>query len=293
MANDETQQQSHLELFADRSKAINYKSLKSLHYIGNYVRPLPVSLTRMMENAFDWEHLPFIHQSSFASIRLVEEGAWGWRCMVDLPNGGGEQAIELLVDLDQHYWATTVVSGFGQGAQIHTKARECDAGGIEVEVRFYAEFEPPTQEFAQAVLAGLQTQYTQLYNEDEALMSARQSALDLQKDLRETHPAKRVAKANLGKASALDRSQSHSVELERQRFCVRQVEGDWIAHAAQCPHMLAPLAEAAIDAGHLTCPWHGYRFDSVSRIESQERCGVLKIAQCEVDQNGDLIVSFA
>ncbi|MEP5509018.1 MAG: Rieske (2Fe-2S) protein [Erythrobacter sp.] len=247
----------------------------------------------MMENAFDWEHLPFIHQSSFASIRLVEEGAWGWRCMVDLPNGGGEQAIELLVDLEQHYWATTVVSGFGQGAQIHTKARERDAGGIEVDVRFYAEFEPPTKEFAQAVLAGLQAQYTQLYDEDEALMTARQSALDLQKDLRETLLAKRVAKANLGKASGLDPSQSHSVELERQRFCVRQVDGEWTAHAAQCPHMLAPLADANIDAGQLTCPWHGYRFDLVSGTESQERCGALKFAQCDVNQNGDLIVSFA
>ena len=39
-------------------------------WVGSYQRRMPVSLDRMYENALDWAHLPFLHQSSFASIEL-------------------------------------------------------------------------------------------------------------------------------------------------------------------------------------------------------------------------------
>ncbi len=278
--------------FTSRPKSIDYAAIDALHYLGNYTRPLPVSLTRMIENAYDWEHLPFVHQSSFGAIRLVEEGRWGWRCITDLPNNGGEQAIELLVDAERHYWATTVVSGFGEGAQIHTQASAREDGGIMVDVRFYSAQKLPSKEFEQAALAGLQTQYAQLYDEDEALMLGRQHALDLQKELRSLPPQERRARVNLGPEASLDREQTHEIELERERFCVRMIDGKWTGYAAQCPHMLAPLSKAGVADGKIACMWHGYIFDLHNGEELKGRCGKLALARCEVDASGDMVVSL-
>ncbi len=141
-------------------------------------------------------------------------------------------------------------------------------------------------------LGALQTQYAQLYDEDEALMLGRQEAIDLQKELRTTPPEKRVARVNLGAADALNPAVTHEIELERDRFCVRMMDGEWIAYAAQCPHMLAPLSDAAIAGGKIACLWHGYTFDLRSGEEIRKRCGNLPLARCEVDSTGDMIVSL-
>ena len=45
-------------LIAARPNHIDYADRDRLHYLGQYRREIPVSLTRMMENAYDWEHLP-------------------------------------------------------------------------------------------------------------------------------------------------------------------------------------------------------------------------------------------
>ena len=126
-----------------------------------------------MENAHDWEHLPFVHPSSFAAIAEVQSGGWGWRCKTALPNKAGEQLIELLVDNARHYWATAVVAGPGQGTHIHTQAREHEDGGITVDVRFYLPQAPASGEQGAMILGYLQAQYATLYDEDEALMLGR------------------------------------------------------------------------------------------------------------------------
>ena len=273
--------------FAGRTTAVDYDGLKQLHYLGSYVRQLPVSLTRMMENAYDWEHLPFVHSSSFAAIGLIEEGDWGWRCKTDLPNGAGNQLVELLVDRPNHYWATTVVEGSGQGIQIHTQASEQN-DGIEVDVRFYVPAAPETEAQAAMILSVMQTQYAQLYDEDAELMQGRQAALDTKRERR----AETNERVDLGKVSALDIAQTYTAELPAGAFVVRYWSNGWIAHAATCPHMLGPLAEAGIDSdGRITCPWHGYRFAVSDGVEAQKRCGALPLAACKVDERGHLMVS--
>ena len=245
-----------------------------LHFLGNYTRDIPVSLNRMMENAYDWEHLPFVHPSSFASIDLIDQGEWGWRCNTTLPPaaGGGKQIVELLVDRASHYWATSVLEGTGEGVQIHTQASAKDDRQIEVDVRFYLPQAPETEELAAIILGYLQAQYATLYDEDEALMSARQEALDRRKQSAD----QLAGSIDLGPETELDRSTSHSIVLSSGRFVVRYHESAWIAHAAICPHMLGPLGEAKIDTdGAITCPWHGYRFSLDDGVEAQERCGAL------------------
>lgn len=267
--------------------SIKLRPADSLHYLGNYVRDIPVSLNRMMENAYDWEHLPFVHPSSFASIELIDEGEWGWRCKTTLPPaaGGGEQMVELLVDRPNHYWATTVLSGTGEGVQIHTQATQTnpeEPRQIEVDVRFYLPQAPETDAQAAMILGYLQTQYQTLYDEDAALMSARQDALDLRKAGSGALPTQ----VGLGLEAELDRDIIHSVDLASGRFVVRHHQGQWIAHAAMCPHMLGPLGDGEIEAdGTITCPWHAYRFALSDGTEQQGRCGNLPAPPdiCEVD----------
>ena len=77
--------------FAGRPSEIDCSVTARLHFLGSYVRRIPSNLTRMMENAHDWEHLPFVHPSSFAAIAEVQSGGWGWRCKTALQDGAAEQ----------------------------------------------------------------------------------------------------------------------------------------------------------------------------------------------------------
>ncbi|MGB7409171.1 MAG: Rieske (2Fe-2S) protein [Pontixanthobacter sp.] len=267
---------------------LNIADTSGLHYLGNYVRTMPVSLHRMMENAYDWEHLPFIHPSAFASIELIDQGEWGWQCRTTLPAaaGGGEQELQLLVDRARHYWATTVLSGAGEGVQIHTQATANNAHSIEVDVRFYLPQPPQNQAQGSAILAYLQNQYAGLYDEDEALMSARQTALDN----REWDGSGNPRQIDLGRAVELDKTVTHSVALANGAFTVRYDDGEWIAHASQCPHMLGPLADAAIVDKHIVCPWHNYAFAVRGGEEREQRCGALPEPPSLTIRDGRLIV---
>ena len=159
--------------YADRSQTINYAALSGLTLLGEYRRRLPVSMARMMENAYDWEHLPYIHASTFQSIERIDDGPWGWRAHLVLSDqssdrfaeharaaGAGEPAvrksqrqdIELLVDRPNGYWATTVLSGVGVGLQIHTRATKLAEREIEIAVRFYV---PPKYSRQLKLLGGL------------------------------------------------------------------------------------------------------------------------------------------
>lgn len=274
-------------LCAARPNVIAYDKLETLHYLGNYTRRLPVNLARMMENAYDWEHLPYIHASSFSTIDLVDSGTWGWRAKLGLPQGG-EQLLDLLVDLDRHYWATTVFAGAGEGVQIHTQATAVSESEIDIDVRFYLP-ERPEDDAAAIVLSYLQQQYATLYDEDVALMSGRQSALDDAKRRRTSQQADTVDEIAVGPLAELDRQAVHNIETTTGRMCVRHWQDQWIAHSAACPHLLGPLDGAQIDdQGHITCPWHGYRFDVMSG--NTISTGDNKDGQCRALTLGQTIV---
>ena len=53
----------------------------------------------------------------------------------------------------------------------------------------------------------------------------------------------------------------HCVEWRGQRFRIVDLDGELVVHAITCPHWLGPLDAAAVEAGAITCPWHGWRFD--------------------------------
>lgn len=261
---------------AGRSNEIDYARIEAQHYLGNYTRRLPVSLTRMMENAYDWEHLPHVHASSFASIALIDSGLWGWRAKLGVPSGG-HQLIDLIVDRDRHYWVSTVISGMGQGTEIHTQARQVNADEIDIDVRFYLPEVPADPSIGAVALHYLRGQYAQLYDEDLGLMEGRQSALDDRQRWRQVGTVAQDASQCVGTLDTLDRNIVHSVEWSNHRYCLRFWQGRWIVHSAICPHLLGPLDGGAIAAdGTITCPWHGYRFDVDSGKNVEGQCGAMK-----------------
>lgn len=276
------------ELCAARSNTIDYDRIGSLHYLGNYKRPLPVNMSRMMENAYDWEHLPFVHESSFSSISLIASGNWGWRAKIGIP-GGGYQLLDLIVDMPENYWVSTVISGPGEGTEIHTKATANAEAGIEVDVRFYLPEAPADQAAQDFVLKYLQDQYHRLYDEDQALMSGRQSALDERSKLKSADNQSDIQL--VGNLDQLDKSASHIVTLGSRRFVVRHHAGEWITHGATCPHLLGPLNDSAIDNdGIITCPWHGYRFDINTGANLDGKCKALDKAPTIFEENGRLFL---
>lgn len=277
------------EKAAGRANMIDYDRIAGLHYLGNYVRRLPTNMARMIENAYDWEHLPYVHPSSFASIDLIDSGDWGWRARIGVP-GGLEptyQMLDLLVDAGQNYWVSTVFNGPGEGIEIHTQATTLSADEIEVDVRFYLPDAPDDAAASAAILSYMQRQYATLYDEDIDLMQGRQAALEDRARWRGGETT--ATETRVGALAELDKTLTHTVETATGRYCVRFWQDQWIAHSAVCPHQLGPLQDSEIDAeGRLTCPWHGYRFDAVTGESKSQDCRALAQAPELVERDGVL-----
>lgn len=274
-----------------RSNKIDYDRVEGLHYLGNYVRRLPSNMARMMENAYDWEHLPYVHPSSFESIDLVGSGAWGWRAKIGVP-GGLEptyQMLDLLIDAEKNYWVSTVYNGPGEGIEIHTQASTLTDEEIQVDVRFYLPEAPGDESASAAILQYMQNQYAMLYDEDIDLMQGRQSALEDRSRWRADTSGGR--EYLVGKLSMLAADQTHIVETGSARYCVRFWQDRWIAHSAVCPHQLGPLQDSEIDAdGSVTCPWHGYKFDVATGQSQTTDCPALAPAPDLVERGGTLVL---
>lgn len=193
---------------------------------GTYRRRLGGSLERLLENALDWEHLPWLHASTFRSIECIDAGPWGFRANVGLADSGSEILLELLLDADRATWVSRTLDGDGAGSEIWSKAVATGARTCEVDVEFHLPDLRP--ESAPKVGSAYASLYERLYDEDESMMIGRQTGLDSRGDV----PVRVV-----------------------------DVNGEPCVIAARCPHRLGPLDDAPVVDGVIQCPWHGYRFD--------------------------------
>ena len=266
--------------FNTRPNEVDHDRVASLQYLGNYERRLPVSMERMLENALDWEHLPHMHASSFADIACIDSGRWGWRA-VTRPAGDGaeEQVLELLVDHDRGYWATSALTGI----EIHTQATALAEREITIDVRFLSSESVP-EELVGLYLSGFQQQYALLYDEDVTLMVGRQDALDDRARWRDAE-ADRVL---VGDAATVRSAGLATVECAGGRYCVRWSGSDWLVHSAVCTHQLGPLDGELDEDGAVTCPWHGFRFDVVSGNNLDGRCRALATPPAIEEKDGNL-----
>jgi nitrite reductase/ring-hydroxylating ferredoxin subunit len=254
--------------------------------LATYARRVAAPLERVWENVLDWEHLPYLHHESFCGIELEEAGAWGWRARVRIPprEKHAELQIEVRIDRDAGLYQTRTLAGPGTGTDIVTRLAVIDPEYTNVQV----EFRVPgvAQAAVRALGAGYVRLYRRLWDQDEAMMARRQALLSG----RTPGPPKPGPRAPLalGALDALRTRLPLLVDLAGDRFRVLEHEGRLLAHAAVCPHLGGPLEEAALEAGAVVCPWHGYRFDCASgRVPQGQRCRMPVRASLEVDARGD------
>ena len=225
-------------------------------HVGTYRRVLPVTLERMYENTLDWEHLPFVHGSSFAAIACIDSGTWGWRAEVTDPKGPAS-IIELRLDRMCRRWITRNLSGPNAGAEIWTHVFTIDPGSsnerLEIVVDFFVPGVPEADR--EKVGRSYARLYATLYDEDVAMMVERQKQLDRRLE----GPRGEQRSLVLGRRSEL--TLPHLCTMTGRDYVVAESASELVVFPAHCPHQLGPLAADKLADGVVTCPWHGYRFD--------------------------------
>ena len=252
-----------------------------LAHVTTYTRELPINLDRMYENAIDWEHLPFLHSSTFSEIDVIDSGDWGWKAHAYLTPKSryNKMTLELRLDRSKNRWITKTLSGFGKGTEIWTHAIPIDDHKIKVVVDFYV---PKLPGFLKAQYAGQYSAlYAQLYDEDLWMMAGRQTQLDNLEKAKTTTPE--ISKV-LGRLSEIQAQIPFTFEFNHQSYRLVEYDDTLIAHTLSCPHMLGPLEDADINEGILKCPWHGYEFDLKTRkCISGQRCQLAPAPMIKVD----------
>jgi hypothetical protein len=153
-------------------------STASLTLVATYHRTIHASLDRIWENVRDWEHLPWLHRSSFSSIRLLEQTHSSWRARISMPpaNAPREAVIELQLNQPHlRYWSRTL-EGQGAGGEIFTCLKPVDERTTDIVVEFWVPGVNAKQ--TEAVGAAYLRLYARLWDEDERLMMRRQALFD-------------------------------------------------------------------------------------------------------------------
>jgi nitrite reductase/ring-hydroxylating ferredoxin subunit len=230
-----------------------------------YRRRIGASLDRVWENVRDWEHLPWLHRESFASIALEEEGDFGWRARVGLRGAAGPSIdLALLTEGERRYVARTL-AGPGVGTEIWTSLDPVAAHRTDIQVEFLVP--DVAAKHRQAVGDGYIALYTRLWDQDEAMMQRRSWLLE------SSRSAPRAAEPlDLGPSAELEDRLPLRVSFGGRPVVVARCEGELLAFDALCPHALGPLDEGELLLGRVVCPWHGYAFD----VRSGRGCDAAK-----------------
>jgi nitrite reductase/ring-hydroxylating ferredoxin subunit len=232
--------------------------MAALNLAGTYVREVRASTARIRENVLDWEHLPALHASSFAACELVDSDADGWRIrLVNQPgDAGAAQVLKLCIAADTSRYCVTTESGPGAGSEIRVTVTPRGPHETGIVVEYHVPEADPAR--LAMIGRGFVAIYKQLWDEDEAMMLAREAALA---------PRPRIAvpaRLDLGAEADVRAALPLAFDFGPGRFRLVDSGGTLAAHSLTCPHWLGPL-DTAVDAdGCVTCPWHGYRFDVAS-----------------------------
>jgi len=217
--------------------------------VASYEREVDAPLVRVWENVLDWEHLPWLHDTSFDYVELDEGGDWGWRTWSDPDH---LSHVELTLADNSRYVARSYQSS-AQVSEIWTELTDHDQT-TGVKVTFH--IADVTDEAKEAVGAAMLRLYTRLWDEDEAMMRERHLRLHEERDL--------TAEVDLGQLDALRQAVTLGerivFQLQRREYQLALEKDELVSHSTICPHLLGPL-QAGAEPGELFCPWHGYRFN--------------------------------
>ena len=257
-------------------------------HLATYRRELPVSLERLYENAIDWEHLPYLHRSTFSRIERIDAGDWGFSAQVwTHPYEEGRAfVIELKLDRDCRRWITTTLAGSGTGTEIWTHAFSLAERTTLVVVDFFV---PGVLEPAAVRLRDYyQTLYARLYDEDVAMMTVRQTELD---SIRAGERSGKAMRQVIGEVADLHARLPLETEFAGMRFKVVELDGKLVAFSARCAHLMGPLGDGRIEGGVVECPWHGYRFDIRSgECVSGAACRLTPAPTVKIDSDGKVVL---
>jgi nitrite reductase/ring-hydroxylating ferredoxin subunit len=257
-------------------------------HVGTYRRELPVSLERLYENAIDWEHLPYLHRSSFSRIERIESGDWGFRAQV-WTHPYEEQrglVVELKLDRDCRRWITSTLEGSGTGTEIWTHAFSLAERTTLVVVDFFV---PGARESAVNRLRDQYLRlYAQLYDEDLAMMTIRQTELDR---IGAGQPSRKATRLVIGQIADLHARLPLETDFAGMRFKIIELEGKLVAFSTRCAHLMGPLSEGRIEGGVVECPWHGYQFDIASGVcLSGAACRLAQAPKVKIDSEGNVVL---
>jgi nitrite reductase/ring-hydroxylating ferredoxin subunit len=218
-----------------------------------YERRIRASVERIFENVLDWEHLPGLHHDSFASIRRIDSGDWGWSAWVRGAPGAREMALQVVIDRESRSYVTATVEGPGKGSEIHTAL----VPKADDETQIRVEFRVPdvSPERAAALGDAYRTLYARLWDEDEAMILRR---VELTAALRVPLSKGRL---ELGSERELRASLPRVIEWQGRPWRIVELDGALVVHSGVCPHSLGPLEAAPLEGSVVECPWHRYRFD--------------------------------
>ena len=250
----------------------------TLALAGTYRRSVAASVARIRENVLDWEHLPALHASSFDACALVDEDADGWRIRLTSKGAAATpQILKLHLAADTSHYRVITESGPGATSEIRVTVIPQAAHQTNVIVEYHVPETDPAR--LDMIGRGFVAIYEQLWDEDEAMMQAREAALA---------PRLRAATSiDLGPETAL--SLPHDFALGAHRYRLIRHNGALLAHSRTCPHWLGPLDTPPDADDCLTCPWHGYRFNARTGESADGRPLRLAPAPRLRTENGHLI----
>lgn len=230
--------------------------MNRLYHAGTYRRRVGASLARVWENVLDWEHLPALHASSFAAVELIDAGIGGWRIRLTPRLGEARAAQVLRLDVDKaaNRYSVTTEAGPGASSEIRVVLTPHGTSDTGVVVEYNVPVADPQRRAA--IGAGFVAAYETLWDEDEAMMRAREAALA------PSTPAPMPARVELGALTGL--ASPLVFAFGPGQFRLVDLDGLLVAHSITCPHWLGPLENALVEDGRIRCPWHGYCFDVVT-----------------------------
>ena len=240
--------------------------VEGLTRVATYRREVAASCERVWENVRDWEHLPWLHDQSFRALEHLESGDWGWRVELSLASSDSRTiSLELIIDAPRSRYVSRTIAGVGKGTEIWTTVEPIDACRTDIEVEFHLPDIEPDR--VAAIGAAYTALYSRLWDEDEQMMTLRESRLA-------SRAIPLEGTLELGTESELRDALPLEVEFSGRPYRVVEVDGELLAYSSICPHMLGPLG-APDPAGRIRCPWHGHQFDLHSGRSCDGRNGRL------------------
>src|SRR5688572_21216405 len=101
-----------------------------------YERTVRASLERVWENVLDWEHLPWLHRTTFGSIRVLGASADGWRAQASLRRGGAPFVLDVALERARLRYRSRTVDGSGAGTDIVTDLEPAGDRATRIRVEF-------------------------------------------------------------------------------------------------------------------------------------------------------------